>query len=80
MLLRWAPAELRGILPALRWMNEIRGAIAAADKVVVVITPAFVASSVCRVESDHAVGLHKRIIPVVGPPRPTPPPSRPSWC
>ena len=64
-------SELSGILPSARWMDEIRAAISEADAVVVAISPDFARSSVCAAELEHAVSLHKRVVPVVV--RETPP-------
>jgi WD40 repeat protein len=58
-------AEIAGIPPSTLWMDEIRAAIAAADNVVVVISPDSCTSSVCQTELDYAVELGKRLIPVV---------------
>ena len=58
-------AEVTGILPSTQWMDEIRAAIAAADNIVVVISPDSCASTVCRTELDYAVELSKRLIPVM---------------
>ena len=58
-------AEITGIPPSTPWMDEIRAAIAAADNVVVVISPDSCASTVCRTELDYAVELNKRLVPVV---------------
>ena len=58
-------AEITGIPPSTPWMDEIRSAIAAADNVVVVISPDSCASTVCQAELDFAVELSKRLIPVI---------------
>jgi len=63
-----ASAELHGIQPSARWMDEIKSAIAGADAIVVVLTPAFAASSVAREEIEHALSLNKRIVPVLAEP------------
>ena len=47
-------------------MDEIRAAIAEADTVVAVMSAWHLArSSICAAELDHAVTLHKRVVPVV---------------
>ena len=55
----------RGIPPSAEWMREILGAIEAADCFVYVVTPEAVASEVCGLELRHALGSHKRILPVL---------------
>ena len=62
--------DLNDILPSAPWLAEIRAAIAEAESVVFVISPDSVASEVCQAELSHAVGLNKRLVPIVA--RPTP--------
>lgn len=57
--------DLDDIIPSSRWMDEIHANIADADAVVFVITPDSVISEVCRIELDYAIGLPKRVVPVV---------------
>lgn len=58
-------AEITGIPPSTQWMDEIKAAIAAADNVVVVISPDSCASTVCQTELDYADNLKKRLVPVI---------------
>ena len=58
-------AEISGIPPSAKWMDEIRAAIADADNIVVVISPDSCSSAVCRTELDYAVELNKRLVPVI---------------
>ena len=58
-------AEITGILPSAPWLEEIRSAIAAADTVMVLVSPDSCASPVCRTELDYAAELNKRLIPVL---------------
>jgi WD40 repeat protein len=60
-----ARAEISGIPPSAPWMEEIKAAIAAADSVIVVISPDSCASAVCGTELDYAIGLNKRLVPVI---------------
>jgi len=57
--------DWQGIPPTAEWMSEIRRAIDAADASIFVISPAWVASAVCRSELDHAASQGKRLVPVV---------------
>ena len=57
--------DWQGILPTEEWMAKIRAAIDAAQAFVFVISPASIASTVCRQEIDHAVAQNKRLIPVI---------------
>ena len=50
------------IPPSVKWLAEIYAAIDAADAVVFVVSPASVASGVCRRELDHALAERKRIV------------------
>jgi tetratricopeptide (TPR) repeat protein len=53
------------LLPTDDWMRAIKLGIAAADNFLFVITPDSVDSRYCKVEVEHAVGLRKRIVPVL---------------
>lgn len=57
--------DWEGIPPSARWMDEVRGAIDAADAFVFVVSPDSAASPVCREEAEHALAVGKRIVPVV---------------
>jgi WD40 repeat protein len=57
--------DLEGIEPSALWMEEIKTAIAAADSVVIFLSPDSAVSEVCGQELAHAVQLQKRIVPVV---------------
>lgn len=57
--------DLDDIVPSARWMDEIKTAIADADSVIFIISPDSAASQVCGIELQYAVGLSKRIVPVV---------------
>jgi TIR domain len=54
-----------GIHPAERWKPALRHAIEGSDSFIFVISPHSASSDECRKEFDYAVGLNKRIIPVV---------------
>ncbi len=62
---RSAWVDFADIPPTAEWMVEIKGAIDAADTVVVVLSPDSVASPVCTEEIQAAVDANKRIAPVV---------------
>ena len=47
------------------WLEEIRGAIEAADTFVFILSPDSLASETCGVELAHALDCSKRIVPVV---------------
>ena len=47
------------------WLQEIRGAIEAADTFVFILSKDSLASETCRVECEHALECRKRIVPVV---------------
>lgn len=47
------------------WKDRIGALILEADAVIVVISKSWAASSVCRWELDKAVGLQKKIVPVI---------------
>lgn len=53
------------IPPTTEWWKEIQRGIEAANAFVFIISPASVASRVCREEIDHAVANNKRIIPLL---------------
>ena len=57
--------DWEGIPPTAEWMQEIRGAIDAAQAFAFVLSPDSLASRVCREELEHAVAQGKRLIPVV---------------
>lgn len=57
--------DWEGIEPSDKWLESIREAIDHADAVVFVLSTHSLASAVCRLELDHAVAQHKRLIPVV---------------
>jgi hypothetical protein len=62
---REAWVDWEGIEPSDRWLRTIIEAIDAADAVVVVLSPDWLDSEVCRAEADHAIAENKRLIPVV---------------
>ena len=53
------------IPPTVDWLEEIRGAIEAADVFVFIMSPESVASKTCREEIRHALSFNKKIVPVV---------------
>jgi WD40 repeat protein len=53
------------IHPAERWEPALRRAIEGSDAFIFVISPDSAASPECRKELGHALGLNKRVIPVV---------------
>jgi WD40 repeat protein len=57
--------DWEGIPPTVEFMEEIRGAVEAADAFLFVLSPDSATSRVCNEELDGAVALNKRIIPVV---------------
>lgn len=57
--------DFEGIPPSAEWMNEIHGAIEAAESFVYIITPHSAASAVCAQEVAHALEHNKRLIPVM---------------
>src|SRR5689334_11034998 len=59
-------AEIAGIPPSAPWMEEIRSAIAAADMVLVIVSPDSCASRVCRAELECAVVLEADLDRCVG--------------
>jgi len=62
---REAWVDWAGIPPTAEWMAEVRAAVDAADAFVVVLSPDWAASPVCREEAEHAAARGKRIVPVV---------------
>jgi WD40 repeat protein len=62
---REAWVDWQGIPPTAEWMAEVRAAVDAADAFVVVLSPDWAASPVCREEAEHAAARGKRIVPVV---------------
>lgn len=57
--------DWEGIPPTAEWLAEIRAAVESADNFLFVLSPDSIASKVCRLELEHAVAHHKRLIPVV---------------
>ena len=57
--------DWQDIPPTSQWMLEIFAAIAAADAMIVVLSPRAAVSATCRREMAHAAELGKRMIPVV---------------
>lgn len=57
--------DFEGIPPSAEWLAEIRSAIDSAQAFVFVLTPASAASKVCAEELRHALGQHKRLIPIL---------------
>src|SRR5690349_8855838 len=57
--------DWKDIPPTAEWMQDVREAIEGADTFLLVLSPDSVASTTCRQEIDHAVGLNKRLVPVV---------------
>ena len=53
------------IPPTADFMQEILSAIEAAETVVLVVSPEWCASSICRQEVDHALAHNKRLVPLV---------------
>ena len=53
------------IPPTAEWRQEIGAGIEAADNVIFVISPDFVASSECDKELEHAIKNNKRLVPIV---------------
>ena len=53
------------IPPSADWLRMIKDAIRTSDSLVFVISPASIASRVCRVELEYALSLNKRVIPVL---------------
>ena len=75
-VVRWLVGELtgqgrdvwvdwEGIPPSAKWRDEVEAAIEGAGAFVFVITPDSLDSPVCREELAHAVGLNKRVVPVL---------------
>lgn len=59
----WVDRE--GIPPSAEWMSEIEDGIPNADAFVFMLSPASLAPTVCRRELDVAIGLAKRLVPVM---------------
>jgi WD40 repeat protein len=57
--------DWEGIEPSDEWLRSILEAIDAADAVLVVLSPDWLDSEVCRAEAEHAASVNKRLIPVV---------------
>ena len=57
--------DWEGIPPTAEWLQEIYGAIEAADTFIFIISPDSVASDICKREIAHAVEQHKRLVPIV---------------
>jgi len=57
--------DWEGIPPSAEWMSEIEDGIRNADAFVFMLSPASLASTVCRQEMDIAIGLAKRLVPVM---------------
>ena len=57
--------DLDEIPPTADWLDEIKRAIEAAEAFVFVISPDSMSSEICQKELSHAVGHHKRIMPLV---------------
>lgn len=53
------------IPPTAKWLAEIFAGIEAADTFICVLSPDFLASSVCSQEVEHAIKYKKRLIPIV---------------
>jgi WD40 repeat protein len=57
--------DWEGIAPSDEWLTSILEAIDTADAFVCVLSPDWAASTTCRLEADHAINAHKRLIPIV---------------
>ena len=57
--------DWQDIPPTAEWRQEIAEGIEAADNVIFVISPDFVASSECYKELEHAIKNNKRLVPIV---------------
>lgn len=57
--------DWEGIEPSDAWLRSILEAIDASDAVVVVLSPDWLESEICKVEAEHAASANKRLIPVV---------------
>jgi WD40 repeat protein len=57
--------DMNGIPPGEVFLRKIREAIEESDAFVSVLTPELTRSEVCRLETEHAITHHKRILPVV---------------
>lgn len=65
----WDLTDLRG---GDEWVTRIAAAIEASDTVIVVLSPNSIESEWVRKEYTQAIGLHKRIIPIMFAPSPVP--------
>jgi WD40 repeat protein len=57
--------DWEGIAPTVDWWNEICRGIEGSSLFLIVLSPDSVRSEVCTREIDHAVGLNKRIVPLL---------------
>ena len=57
--------DWEGIPLSAEWLQEIYSAIDSADSFVFIISPDSIASEICRLELDHAIKRHKRLIPIL---------------
>src|SRR6266545_236548 len=57
--------DWESIPPAVEWLEQIFRGIEEADAFIFLISPASIASEVCKVEIGRAVQNNKRIIPIV---------------
>jgi len=62
---REAWVDWSGIPPTAKWLAEIFTGIEAADTFICVLSPDFLASSICTQEVEHAIKYKKRLIPIV---------------
>lgn len=62
---REAWVDWEGIPPTAEWLQEIHRAIEASDTFIFIISPASVASDICKQEIAYAVEQHKRLVPIV---------------
>src|SRR5512134_2971636 len=65
----WDITDLRG---GDEWVTRIASAIEASESVIVVLSPNSIQSEWVRKEYTQAIGLHKRIIPIMFTPSPVP--------
>jgi WD40 repeat protein len=56
--------DLEDIPPAADWRDKVLAGVESANALIFVISPASVASEICREELDRGVALHKRLVPV----------------
>jgi WD40 repeat protein len=57
--------DVEGIPPTAEWRKEIFAAIEGANTFLVLLSPAWLDSEICRVELQHAVTHGKRIVPLL---------------